>query len=59
VQTLIAPHCYRTMSLDAPLRTGDCESVTLGATVGAPHPDYELVMNREALRALIPGLDAR
>jgi RNA polymerase sigma-B factor len=59
VQTLIARDCYRTMSLDAPLTAGDCESETLGATVGAPEPDYELVMNREALRALIPRLDDR
>jgi RNA polymerase sigma-B factor len=59
VQTLIARDCYRTMSLDAPLTRGDGESETLGATVGAAEPDYELVMNREALRALIPRLDDR
>jgi RNA polymerase sigma-B factor len=59
VQSLIARDCYRTMSLDAPLTTGDSESETLGATVGAPEPDYELVVNREALRALIPRLEDR
>jgi RNA polymerase sigma-B factor len=59
VQTLIARDCYRTMSLDAPLTIGDCESETLGATMGSPEPDYELVVNREALRALIPRLDDR
>jgi RNA polymerase sigma-B factor len=59
VQTLIARDCYRTMSLDAPLTPGDGESEALGATVGASEPDYELVVNREVLRALIIRLDAR
>jgi RNA polymerase sigma-B factor len=59
VQTLIARDCYRTMSLDAPLTPADGESEALGATVGASEPDYELVVNREALRALILRLDDR
>lgn len=58
VQTLVARDCYRTKSLDAPL-TRDCETHTLGATVGAAEPDYELVVNRETLRALILRLDDR
>jgi RNA polymerase sigma-B factor len=47
------------MPLEAPLTTGDGEAQTLGATVGAAEPDYELVVNREAVRALIPRLDDR
>ena len=59
VQALIARDCYRTTSLDAPLTTGDGDGGTLGAMMGAAESDYELVLNREAVRALISRLDDR
>lgn len=59
VQALIARDCYRPASLDAPLRTGEGNNETLGASMGAAEPAYELVLDREALRALIPRLDDR
>jgi RNA polymerase sigma-B factor len=59
VQALIARDCYHTTSLDAPLKTSEGNTETLGALMGAAEPAYELVLNREALRALIPRLDDR
>jgi RNA polymerase sigma-B factor len=59
VQALIARDCYRTKSLDAPLTTGEGTTETLGALMGAAEPAYELVLDREAVRALIARLDDR
>jgi len=59
VQALIARDCYRPTSLDAPLTTREGSTETLGASMGEAEPDYELVLNREVVRALIARLDDR
>jgi RNA polymerase sigma-B factor len=59
VQALIARDCYRPTSLDAPLTTREGSTETLGASLGEAEPDYELVLNREVVRALIARLDDR
>ncbi|MBE1548086.1 RNA polymerase sigma-B factor [Mycobacterium sp. OAS707] len=59
VQALIARDCYRPTSLDAPLTTREGRTETLGASIGEAEPDYELILNREVVRALIARLDDR
>jgi RNA polymerase sigma-70 factor (sigma-B/F/G subfamily) len=58
VEVIAAGQAYRPLSLEAPASGRDTDT-TIGESLGADTPEYDLVEHRETLRRLIARLPAR
>jgi RNA polymerase sigma-B factor len=59
VETLVARENRRPVGIDAPVHGEDGEGPTTAEWLGDEDPNYELIEDRIALEAVLPGLDER